>query len=368
MSHIFGKGSIPSFIGDVLGGGAGFLIGGPAGAAIGAGLGGAAGSAIGGGKPIQDLEAGLAGATLGYGAGSLAAGAGFGGAGAAASGATDAAAGGASAAAGLGSTVASAAPGVAAGSQTAADAAAAGLAGAADPTVAALSTTPLAVGGPSAGVFAGPAGSVLDPVTGQAVSASTSTDLIGGGFGKAAPSVLDKIGTALGGTTAKTVGEAVSGLGLAKNLMTANKPNPIPGMSNIQQIAQTSATQGQTLQQYLTTGTLPPAIQASVDRATQDGITALRSKYASMGVAPNSSAEISEINSLKQEAVVKGASLADQLYQQGTSQTTLAADLYKELVGANTKLTDQTNSAIGNLASALAGGGRTVVQSGTAAA
>jgi hypothetical protein len=224
------------------------------------------------------------------------------------------------------------------------------------------------------GATAGPAASGPITAAGSAVGGAPANlgaaapDLIGGGFSKAAPSVLDKIGSALTGSYAKIGGEAISALGLGKSLMTANQPNPIRDMSQVENLAKTSVTQGQTLQQYLVNGTLPPAIQASVTRATQDAITTIKSKYASMGIAPGSTQELAEIANLQQEAVIKGATLADQLYQQGVSQTDIGAKLYTELVGANTTLNNQTNAAIGNLASALAGGGRVVTQSGTQAA
>lgn len=409
MSHLFGKHSFlghgvgGGLIGDLLGGIAGFALGGPVGAAIGAGIGGAGGSAVTGGKPLQDVISGLSGAALGYGAGELAGAAGLGGAAGTAGGAVApaaaadvAGAGAADAATGLGATFSSLAPGVTvAGSETAAEGAtlAGGLSVPASQTMAALAVDPVVTGGASAGQIAAPvtldtttpfanaaagattstgvaapAANLFDPVTGQTVAvAGQAPGAAVGGAGTASPSILSQIGGALSGTTAKTVGEVVSGLGLAKNLMTANRPNPIPGMSNLQQIAQTSNTQGQVLQQYLTTGTLPPAIQASVDRATQDAITTVKSKYASMGVAPGSTQELAEIANLQQEAVIKGATLADQLYQQGVSQVGMASSVYNELVGTNTELNKQTNSAIGNLASALAGGGKVVVQSGTQA-
>jgi hypothetical protein len=386
MSHLFGKHSFlghgvgGGLIGDLLGGIAGFALGGPVGAAIGAGIGGAGGSAVTGGKPLQDVISGLSGAALGYGGAELAGAAGLGGA------ATDVATG---AATGAGAAETGVAAGVDSfGAQAANDAinglgygAVTGASGGAVPATqvaAELSATPVAASGVSAGqitpgflsTFDTPTqtANIFAPVTGQtAAVAGQAPGAAVGGAGTASPSILSQIGGALSGTTAKTVGEVVSGLGLAKNLVTATHDNPIKGMGNLQQIARTSATQGQVLQQYLTTGTLPPAIQASVDRATQDAITTVKSKYASMGVAPGSTQELAEIANLQQEAVIKGATLADQLYQQGVSQVGMASSIYNELVGTNTELNKQTNSAIGNLASALAGGGKVVVQSGTQA-
>jgi hypothetical protein len=165
---------------------------------------------------------------------------------------------------------------------------------------------------------------------------------------------LGSVGSALGAHPLQALSVGVAGLGFLKDITSQNS---IPGMSQLTSLAQNSAAQGQVLQNYLTTGTLPPAIQASVQAATQDGITAIKAKYASMGIAPNSQAEIQDVARLQQNAVVQGATLADQLLQQGISETQLSGTLYKELVQSNTTLNNQTNSAITSLASALAGGG-----------
>lgn len=195
-------------------------------------------------------------------------------------------------------------------------------------------------------------------------------------------SMLSKIGSALGinsigdAATKAISGAGISGIGkllgvgaagaaLTKDLSTGNS---IPGISNVSALAGQAQTQGSVLQGYLTSGTLPPAVQASVDQATKDGITAIKAKFASMGVAPGSTQETSAIAQLQQNAVIQGATLADQLLQQGISESTLAGTLYNELVGTNVKLNDQTGAAISNLASALAGGGTKIQIGGTVAA
>ena len=222
----------------------------------------------------------------------------------------------------------------------------------------------LPTGGPAAAGSAASLAGAVNPASGAA-SAANAADFAGTAGGTAAPGTWGGIWNAaksgdatgalqgLGGKALDNLGPIASGVGLLHNMTTQNS---IPGVSQLTNLAQTSATQGQTLQTYLQTGTLPPAIQASVDQATQDGITAIKSKYASMGVAPGSQAEVADINHLKQNAVVQGATLADQLLQQGISESQLAGSLYNELVGTNVQLNNQTNQAIGNLASSLAGG------------
>ena len=205
-----------------------------------------------------------------------------------------------------------------------------------------------------------PSGSPTYPNAAAAQAAATQEAADVSGFptqAVASPSLLQQAGDFVGSSNGKLAGAAISGLGLAKNLMT---PNSTPGLSQIQSLANSSAAQGQILQGYLTSGTLPPAIQASINAATKDGITAIKAKYAGMGVAPGSSAETQDIARLQQNSVIQGATLADQLLQQGISETQLSGQLYNDLVNYNTALNQQTGTAISSLASALAGGGTTV--------
>ena len=369
--------------------GAALGIGATAGGALAGAAGGALGGAISGQSPTGILEAGALGG-LG-GAASGAAGLGLGaasGGGAVAGPATSAT----SALTDLGTSVAGpsassvAAPSLASSAQTLDDLTSGGssivasantAAGAApdagatlmsvNPSTGALLPTgagALPSGGPAAAGSAASLAGGVNPVSGAA-SAANAADFAGTAGGTAAPGTWGGIWNAaksgdasgalqgLGGKALDNLGPIVAGAGLLHNMTTQSS---IPGVSQLTNLAQTSATQGQVLQTYLNTGTLPPAIQASVDQATADGITAIKSKYASMGVAPGSQAEVADINHLKQNAVVQGATLADQLLQQGISESNMAGALYNELVGTNVQLNNQTNQAIGNLASSLAGG------------
>lgn len=167
----------------------------------------------------------------------------------------------------------------------------------------------------------------------------------------------DSVTGALGSPGAKALGVGAAGLGLVKDLLAPSTPK---GLNAIAGEAAAANTQGQILQNYLTTGTLPPAVQTSINAATQSGITAIKAKYAQMGVAPGSGGEVQDIANLRQNAVVQGAQLADQLLQQGITETQLSGALYNDLVSVNTKQNEQTGSAIANLASALAGSGQSV--------
>ena len=63
-----------------------------------------------------------------------------------------------------------------------------------------------------------------------------------------------------------------------------------------------------------------------------------------------------DIASLQQQAVYQGATLADQLLQQGLSETQLSSSIYQSLIQNQTAMDGQTTQAIGGLSSALAGG------------
>lgn len=246
-------------------------------------------------------------------------------------------------------------------------------------------------------------------------SASSS----GGGLWNTIKGGVNDIGSAINSPTGKVASTALSLGNLGKSLLTANQPNPIPGMSQLQQIANQLGASGQnltstgqgliapnataatgvanratgqaaTLENYLNTGTLPPAVQASLDQATNDAITGIKAQYAARGMPPGSSSEIQDINGVKQRAVIQGGTLAASLYSQGVSLDQMAAGIYENLtstggnligagtsatgasaaateslVNTNTALNTGLNNSIANLSSALGGGSKVIVNGQT---
>lgn len=244
---------------------------------------------------------------------------------------------------------------------------------------------------------------------------------------------INDVGTALNSPAGKVLSTGVAGLGLVNSLASAQKPNPIPGMAQLQAIADSlgasgkslnqtgqniaglgtgliapntaastgvaehATSQASTLENYLNTGSLPPAVQASLDQATQSAITGIKAQFAARGMPPGSSAEQQEIAAVRQNAVIQGGTLAAQLYSQGVGLDQLAASIYQNLtgtgaglvgtgvsaqgagtsaqaaaagateslVGTNTALNTGVNNAIANLASALGGGNRAIVNGNT---
>lgn len=455
-SKLFGKGTLDSYLGDIIGGAAGFLVGGPGGAAIGAGLGGAAGSALGGGSLSQDIQAGGLGAALAGGGSSLAADVATGAVDAGAEGAGELAAGigadtGATFAdsltpatlgtvsgpidagvidAGAAPAVVAAAPAAISAAPAVTSAPAAALPAFADPTslaaeqggslfTGALDTTPAASGAvaPAASAATG----LADPLAAseatfapQAFTPSSfgltagelgSPATTAGGVGNWLGTQADKLGTYVSDHPFQAAGTALSALGLGRSALASQNPNPIPGMSSLSTlanqlgstgagligpnataaggVANNATSQARVLEDYLTSGTLPPAIQASLDQATQDGITNIRAQYAARGMPPGSSAEVQETNALKQRAVIQGGTLAAQLFSQGVSLDQLAAQIYSGLVNTGGSLTSAgagaqeslintgvalntgVNNSIANLSSALGGGSRAIINGNT---
>ena len=150
------------------------------------------------------------------------------------------------------------------------------------------------------------------------------------------------------------------GMDLAKG-----SPKP-PEFGALTTEAQNLLSQGQKMGSYLETGTLPPGLQTSIDTATKDAQTSIRSKYAQMGES-GSSAEAQDLQNVASRAVTEGASLAMQLMQQGTQDSQLGASIYENLMQTSMQEDQALSSSIGNFASAFAEMGRPVVAQGVGA-
>lgn len=359
MSHAFGKSGFLGLgtVGDILGGlavGAGSLALGPEVGGI-LGLSGGAGAAIGGGL----AGAGLGAAEGALGGGTPAMGALLGGAGGAAGGAL-------SGGAGLGSFfgsngAATAAPGVMGasdavgsagadmalpaglGSDLGSGVSAAGLAapsgvGAATPDLA--STGALADGG---GLTTAGGGFTSAPLTGAG----------GGGSGGILQSMGLTNGSGMPTSSALTGG--VGALGLGYNLMHGANLSAFPGYNPTVSQAGALQKQGGQLASYLANGTLPPGAQAAIDEATNSAIQGIKAKYASMGLT-GSTMELQDINMVKQNAAAQNFNIADQLLQQGVSETGMSSQLYDSILSGNVALNGQVMGSISNLVAAMAGG------------
>jgi hypothetical protein len=149
-----------------------------------------------------------------------------------------------------------------------------------------------------------------------------------------------------------------------------NRNQPIPGQRQLNQAAGSltataaaQANEGRILENYLNTGTLPPGIQQGLTSAANAATASIRAQHASRGTS-GSSAEAQDIQSAQDRAVSAGQSIALQLLQQGATMTgmavnteSLAANLYSEIMRESLAQDHQLGAAIGNFASAMAGGG-----------
>lgn len=155
------------------------------------------------------------------------------------------------------------------------------------------------------------------------------------GAGKAATSFLQNNGTLLG----------LGGLGAA--LLMENQQ--LPGQGQVSSIAGQELAQGQQLENYLQTGTLPPGVQGGIDQATQSAIASIKSQQAALGGYTSSEAQ--DINAANNLAAAQGANIAMQLYNTGVSQEGQAAQLYQYIM----QNALQQDTALGNAIAGFAG-------------
>jgi hypothetical protein len=158
----------------------------------------------------------------------------------------------------------------------------------------------------------------------------------------------------IGKALSSNAGLLTAGAGLTNDISTA-LAGPPKGTNQLTAQAGQLGAQGQQLEGYLGSGTLPPGVQSGINQATQSAIAAIKSKYASMGLS-GSSSEQSDIAAAETNAQVQGANIAMQLLNQGVSETNLSSQIYEELI-KNTMASDANfSSAFTNLASAVGGG------------
>lgn len=217
--------------------------------------------------------------------------------------------------------------------------------------------------GPSAGFPGATTASTPGSLDTLAATGSTSgapLDLSSGASsaaGKAAPSMFDKLTTgAIDSVTKNPLGIGIAGLGLGMNLLKGNqKP---AGTDQLTGQANQLSAQGQQLQSYLASGTLPPGVQEGIDRAKVAARARIISNFASQGMSTNpaeNSALATELNNLDLQAADQGSKIATQLLQTGINETGLSSQIYENLVKIDQTQMQQTGQAIANFAAALGG-------------
>jgi hypothetical protein len=147
---------------------------------------------------------------------------------------------------------------------------------------------------------------------------------------------------------------ALGAAGLASSVLQGDKKPAYQGQVSAE-AAQMSA-QGQELQSYLTSGTLPPGVSAGLASANSSAAATIRSQYASRGQT-GSSAEAQDLANLNATTVSQGAQIASNLLQQGVSESEFSAQLYQGLMDASVKQDAALSTSIANFAGGMAGMG-----------
>lgn len=192
---------------------------------------------------------------------------------------------------------------------------------------------------------------VADAIAGTGASSA-------GNAAAAAPNSLESFASNPSASSAWNViksnpGAALNAAGIVGSAIRGNQT--MPGEKEIKNIAGKLNTQGEAMQNYLSTGTLPPGLQASINQASEAAKATIRSQYASRGMS-GSSAEQQDLQSVDQRAQAQGAQTALQLLQTGINETGMAANLYNTMLGRAMESDEQLSSAISGFASSLAGG------------
>lgn len=209
----------------------------------------------------------------------------------------------------------------------------------------------------------------------NAANSAGSTNATGslvGSTASSAPSSLNKFisdrsFSNAGNILTSNPGALISAAGLGVSALEGNKKSGAE--KNLQAEAGELSSQGNQLQGYLNSGTLPPGLQAGIKQAADSAKATIRSQYASRGMA-GSSAEQQDLAAVDARAQAQGAQMAMQLLQTGIGETGLASGLYEQLLNQSVANDKGLSSAIANFASSLAGGqsgrgGRTVNYSGS---
>lgn len=203
-----------------------------------------------------------------------------------------------------------------------------------------------------------PAPTSLQPPGATAPGGAPAAPSGGGGF-------LDKVGDSV---MKNPVGLGLGAAGLGYSVLAGQKQSAAT-KALADQAAKQSAT-GDQLSSYLTSGTLPPGLQASVDQATQSAKATAISNAASQGLPTDPAQNTALAQRLAQidaQGPIVAAQIAQQLLSSGATYAGLSDQLYTQLAQIDQTQTTNIGKAIANMASALNTGGTKIQIGGTAA-
>lgn len=199
---------------------------------------------------------------------------------------------------------------------------------------------------------AGASGASGAATSGAATGAATAA--------KAAPSFFDNIVSGATSSVTKNplgIGAAAAGLGM--NLLRGNPTDPNQKM--LQATATQLGAQGQVFQNYLATGTLPPAMQAQLSQATDAAKARIIANHASNGMPTDpsqNSALAQELSAVDMNAVAAMAKAQMDMLNTGLNETGLSTQLYETLVKMDKQNNTDLLNAISSFAGALGGGSK----------
>ena len=246
-----------------------------------------------------------------------------------------------------GSAAAAAAPASAAASPTTT-----GVLGSVDPSLIETASAPAGLSGDTAATALGTSGAStgLASANGVETAAGATTAAAGAGGGPGAAST----GAGLLGSL-KTWGPlALSGGGLLASMLEGSQKPAFEGQ--LQSQAAAMANQGAQLENYLTSGTLPPGVQSGLTQAYNSAAATIRSQYAQRGQT-GSSAEMQDLANLSSTTVAQGAQIATNLLRQGVSESEFSAQLYSQLMQASMQQDAALSKSIADFSGSLAGMG-----------
>jgi hypothetical protein len=155
----------------------------------------------------------------------------------------------------------------------------------------------------------------------------------------------------------QAAGIGVAGAGLGYEFLKGQQPPPYG--PQLTQQAQQLGQEGQVLQSYLQSGTLPPALQAQLNQATAAAKARAVSNAAANGLPtdPSQNTQLaSEFAQIDTNAVASMGGVQAQLLQQGLQATGISTGIYESLNGIYTQQNQALMTAIQSMAAALSGG------------
>jgi hypothetical protein len=194
-----------------------------------------------------------------------------------------------------------------------------------------------------------PGANILSTLDASKDLASASGDAAGGGGG-----IVNSLTSQL---TKNPIGIAAAGAGLGLNLLNNKSASTDPALEQQRQLANNAGSQALQMEKYLSTGTLPPGLQSSVDQAVAAAKARIIANHATQGQSTDptqNSALAQELSNIDLQATAQIAQIATQLYTQGIAQSQIDATLLNQIYQADVAQNKAVGDALTNFAKALA--------------